>query len=254
MEHFIQPVASFFIFFFLLKSINVVQQYKCNTKIPLLYSSNVTDELSLQNIAVSRCNLPRKDVMLKASAYSSLCAHSMWAMCPCTCGWVYVRVCVYVCVCPCGCCTINSELRPEHITADQRRLRSMLLIECTGQCACASRHLWAEPMLVRKCQLSSPHRELKTSPHFLVSLWGVVMCVCEREGERQSKPVWSDKLGFNWLWWGYRGYIRRETDKKQRWFPFLLGPFTVLTERSVDRPGGTCHFEPQQKTAPASLN
>lgn len=97
--------------------------------------------------------------------------------------WVGVRmcVCVRVCMCPCGCCTINSELCPEHITADQRRPRSMLLIECTGQCACASRHLWAEPTLVCKCQLSSPHRELKTSPHFLVSLWGVVMCVCVRE-------------------------------------------------------------------------
>ncbi len=66
-------------------------------------------------------------------------------------------------------------------------------------------------------------------------------CVCMLE--RQSKPVWSDKLEFNWLWWGYKGHIRRRTDKKQRWFPFLLTSFTVLTERA-----GTCHLEPKQQS------
>lgn len=57
--------------------------------------------------------------------------------------------------------------------------------------------------------------------------------VCVQEWERQSKPVWSDKLEFNWLWWGYRGHTRRRTDKKQRWLPFLLGSLAVLIERSA---------------------
>lgn len=47
----------------------------------------------------------------------------------------------------------------------------MLLIECPGQCACASQHLWAELALARKCQLSSPHHELKATHPFL-SEWG----------------------------------------------------------------------------------
>lgn len=97
--------------------------------------------------------------------------------------------------------------------------------------------LTASQCLSVECQLSSPHREIKASPHFLVSLWGVVMRVCVRERERQSKPVWSDKLEFNWLWWGYRVDMRRRTDEEQRWFPFLLSSFTVLTEWSVDRLG-----------------
>lgn len=93
-----------------------------------------------------------------------------------------VGVCACVRMCPRWCCTVNAEPCPEHIKADQRLSRSVLLIERAGQCACASQHL-----LVRKCQLSSPHCELKTSPRFLVSLWGVVMCVVRvREGGRVS--------------------------------------------------------------------
>lgn len=54
----------------------------------------------------------------------------------------------------------------------------MLLIEWSGQCASASLHVWAGQILVFKCQLSSPHRELKAMPLYLVFLSCVVTCVC----------------------------------------------------------------------------
>lgn len=97
-------------------------------------------------------------------------------MCP-PCEHFVLALNACVCVCLCASCTRNTELCPGHVKADQRLSRSMLLIECTGQCACASRHLRAELMLVRKCQLSSPHWDLKSSPLFFVSLWGVVVYV-----------------------------------------------------------------------------
>lgn len=174
MEHFIQPVAFF-------SKVN-----KCCTKIltmqkfclyfPQMSQMNSPTRMLQSQDAISQENTWCWKHQHIPAFVPTVCEHCVLARVGgCTC------VCVRVCMCPCGCCTINSELCPEHITADQRRPRSMLLIECTGQCACASRHLWAEPTLVCKCQLSSPHRELKTSPHFLVSLWGVVMCVCVRE-------------------------------------------------------------------------
>lgn len=89
-----------------------------------------------------------------------------------------------------------------------------------------------EPMPVRKCQLSSPHHELKASPLFLVSLWGVVMCVCK---SRKGRVSLFDLTSLNLIDCdgGYRGHTRRRTDKKQKWFPFLLGSLAVLTESSA---------------------
>lgn len=80
------------------------------------------------------------------------CVCLMWALCSRTygCGCMYVCACVCMCLCLCGHFTINAA-------ADQRLSRSMLLIECSGRCACASQHLWAELTLVHKCQPSSSH-------------------------------------------------------------------------------------------------
>lgn len=115
--------------------------------------------------------------------------------------------------------------------------------ECTGQCACAS-HL----TLVRKCHLSSPPRDLKTSPPFLVyvgahthqpPLLGVSVCMCV-----QSKTVWSDKLEFNCLWWGYRGHMRR-TDNSGVPPPQFF--YSVDREECKDL-CGSCHFDIQQQS------
>lgn len=131
-------------------------------------------------------------------------------------------------LCVCGCCTVNTKPCPEHMKADQRLSWSMLLIECTGQCASLGR---TEACLQMSAFLSSPWiKDSASLPCVLVG--GCYVCVSARE--RQRKPVWSDKLEFNWLWWGYRGHIRRRTDKKQRWFPFFLSSFTVFTERSAE--------------------
>lgn len=47
----------------------------------------------------------------------------------------------HVCVCVGGCCTINADPCQEHRKADQRLSQTMLVIEFTGQRACASQHL-----------------------------------------------------------------------------------------------------------------
>lgn len=75
------------------------------------------------------------------------------------------------CMCPCGCCSINAELCPENMKANQRLPGNMLLIEGTGLCACEE-HLSANVSFLFLTF------KLKTSPHFLVSLWGAVVCVC----------------------------------------------------------------------------
>lgn len=104
-------------------------------------------------------------------------AHDVWhsafvapsCLCLAVCGRCVLAL-IGGCVCLCGCCAVNAELCPAHMKADQRLSWSVLFIVHVGMCTCT------EAALVGKCQLSSPHHELKTWPHLLVSLWGVVMC------------------------------------------------------------------------------
>ena len=119
---------------------------------------------------------------------------------------------------------------------------SMLLMECTGRCACASQHSGTDACSQMSAFFSCLGLESLGSPLFVVSLWGVLfyvcvcVCVCvyTYERERQSKPVWSDKPEFNSPWWSYTAHMRRRADRKQRWFPFFA-QFCHRVDRKVQR-------------------
>lgn len=77
-----------------------------------------------------------------------------------------------------ACCTINAELCPERVKSRSKALRQHVARRAhRPERMCRAQRLSAE------CRLfSSPplRHKLMTSSHFLVSLRGVVMCVCAR--------------------------------------------------------------------------